>query len=120
MKSLQTLLVLGLLSSFQLTNAQFTDDINSNRPGRSMMAFSVGKSVFQTETGINYVNEKFMQLTKFSRDELIGADYRIFKHPDIKDKIFEDFDSLLDLKNIFHHFLVSHLLEYLFLKLLFL
>lgn len=57
MKSLQTLLVLGLLSSFQLTNAQFTDDINSNRPGRSMMAFSVGKSVFQTETGINYVNE---------------------------------------------------------------
>lgn len=62
MKSLQTLLVLGLLSSFQLTNAQFTDDINSNRPGRSMMAFSVGKSVFQTETGINYVNENHNSL----------------------------------------------------------
>ena len=54
---------------------------------------------------INYVNDKFMQLTKFSRDELIGADYRIFKHPDIKDKIFEDFDSLLDSKNIFHQIL---------------
>ena len=37
--------------------AQFTDDINSNRPGRSMMAFSVGKSIFQTESGINYVSE---------------------------------------------------------------
>ena len=46
-----------------------------------------------------------MQLTKFSRDELIGADYRIFKHPDIKDKIFEDLDSLLDSKNIFHQIL---------------
>ena len=54
---------------------------------------------------INYVNDKFMQLTKFSRDELIGADYRIFKHPDIKDKIFEDLDSLLDSKNIFHQIL---------------
>lgn len=54
---------------------------------------------------INYVNDKFMQLTKFSRDELIGADYRIFKHSDIKDKIFEDFDSLLDSKNIFHQIL---------------
>lgn len=54
---------------------------------------------------INYINDKFMQLTKFSRDELIGADYRIFKHPDIKDKIFEDLDSLLDSKNIFHQIL---------------
>lgn len=54
---------------------------------------------------INYVNEKFIQLTKFSKDELIGADYRIFKHLNIKDKIFEDFDSLLDSKNIFHQIL---------------
>lgn len=54
---------------------------------------------------INYVNDKFMQLTKFSKDELIGADYRIFKHQDIKDKIFEDFDSLLDSKKIFHQIL---------------
>lgn len=54
---------------------------------------------------INYVNEKFIQLTKFSKDELIGADYRIFKHPNIKDKIFEDFDSLLDSKKTFHQIL---------------
>ena len=54
---------------------------------------------------INYVNDKFIQLTKFSKDELIGADYRIFKHSEIKDKIFEDFDSLLDSKNIFHQIL---------------
>ena len=57
MKSIQTLfvLILGIMS--QISFAQFTDDINSNRPGRSMMAFSVGKSVFQTETGLHYVNE---------------------------------------------------------------
>ena len=57
MKSIQTLfvLILGIMS--QISFAQFTDDINSNRPGRSMMVFSVGKSVFQTETGLHYVNE---------------------------------------------------------------
>ena len=51
---------------------------------------------------INYVNNKFMQLTLFSKEELIGADYRIFKHPDISDKIFEDLDSLLDSKKIYN------------------
>lgn len=37
--------------------AQFTDEINSNRPGKSMMAFSVGKTVIQTEIGLSYVSE---------------------------------------------------------------
>ena len=50
-------LVFILTICFQNSFGQFTDEINSNRPGRSMMAFSVGKSVFQTETGLHYVNE---------------------------------------------------------------
>jgi len=58
MKSKQIFLAVILLFTFQTSFAQFTDDINSNRPGRSMMAFSVGKSVFQTETGLHHVNEE--------------------------------------------------------------
>lgn len=57
MKSLVPFFVLILISTCQISFAQFTDDINSNRPGRSMMAFSVGKSVFQTESGLHYVSE---------------------------------------------------------------
>ncbi|WP_281755697.1 transporter [Neptunitalea chrysea] len=34
--------------------AQYTDVINSNRPGSSMSSFSVGKRVLQIETGLNY------------------------------------------------------------------
>ena len=45
MKSLQSFFIIGLLLAIQFSFAQFTDDINSNRPGRSMMAFSVGKTV---------------------------------------------------------------------------
>jgi len=38
--------------------AQYTDIINSNRPGKSMSAFSVGKSVIQAEGGLFGIREK--------------------------------------------------------------
>lgn len=38
--------------------SQFTDVINSNRPGKSMAAFSVGETVFQVEAGIFAINEE--------------------------------------------------------------
>ncbi|MFV5685500.1 transporter [Flavobacterium sp. GB2R13] len=37
---------------------QHTDQINSNRPGETMSAFAVGKSVIQIETGIYGIKEK--------------------------------------------------------------
>ncbi|AOW09697.1 transporter [Flavobacterium gilvum] len=37
---------------------QHTDEINSNRPGESMSAFAVGKTVFQVETGVFGIKEK--------------------------------------------------------------
>ena len=51
---------------------------------------------------INYVNNKFVELTKFTKKELIGADYRIFKHPQIQDEIFENLKSLILDKEIFN------------------
>ncbi len=39
--------------------AQFTDVINSNRPGQSMSAFSVGKTVIQAELGVNRIQEEY-------------------------------------------------------------
>lgn len=44
------LLAFALFST--LSFSQFTDVINSNRPGNSMGAFSVGQTVFQTEFGM--------------------------------------------------------------------
>lgn len=46
-----------LIFCININFAQFTDVINSNRPGQSMSAFSVGMTVFQTETGVNYTSE---------------------------------------------------------------
>ncbi len=42
--------------------AQYTDVINSNRPGKSMSAFAVGKSVFQVESGFFGIQEKHQLL----------------------------------------------------------
>ncbi|MDO4728465.1 MAG: transporter [Bacteroidota bacterium] len=67
---LNKLLFLGIcLFGVQLAKAQYTDIINSNRPGESFSAFSVGKNVIQAETGFSYLNQKF---TKYPDRKLNG------------------------------------------------
>lgn len=46
------------LLTFGFLSAQYTDMINTNRPGVSQGAFSVGKKVLQLETGLSYGKEK--------------------------------------------------------------
>jgi len=55
-----------------ILNAQFTDVINSNRPGKSMAAFSVGKTVIQAEMGFYGITEKHDYLHYETRG--IGTD----------------------------------------------
>ena len=43
---------------FQNNYGQYTDVVNSNRPGESMSAYSVGKKIIQVESGLNYVSSK--------------------------------------------------------------
>ena len=47
-----------VLFTTSILNAQYTDVINSNRPGKSMAAFSVGKTVIQAEMGFYGSTEK--------------------------------------------------------------
>lgn len=58
MKRIKFILIIVVIFSFESIIAQHTDVINSNRPGKSMMAFSVGKSLIQLETGIFGIKEK--------------------------------------------------------------
>jgi len=57
MKLFKSILVIGILFASTANHAQFTDQINTNRPGESMGAFSVGKNVYQAEGGLYYVKE---------------------------------------------------------------
>lgn len=67
-KSLSHILITSLIILFfQKSKAQYTEVINSNRPSRSMGAFSVGKNVYQWEQGISFRQGNF--------DTFYGAGY---------------------------------------------
>ena len=57
MMKIKTILVTGCLIISTSQYAQYTDIINSNRPGKSMSAFSVGKTVIQAEVGFYGIRE---------------------------------------------------------------
>lgn len=54
----QCSILIILLFSFFIVSAQYTDLINTNRPGFSQGAFSVGKNVLQFEAGLGVGKEK--------------------------------------------------------------
>lgn len=57
MFNIKTLFFASLFLIPTIHYGQHTDEINSNRPGESMSAFAVGKTVFQVETGVFGIKE---------------------------------------------------------------
>ena len=68
-------LALTFFAGTAITNAQFTETINSNRPGQSQGAFAVGTGVYQLEAGGFYGNDTH-ELRQTDTD-LYGANYMI-------------------------------------------
>ncbi|WP_396139938.1 transporter [Flavobacterium sp.] len=58
MMNIKIFFLVGFLLISATQYAQYTDIINSNRPGKSMSAFSVGKTVIQAEVGLYGIREK--------------------------------------------------------------
>jgi len=57
MYKIKTSAIIAFLMIPLLHNAQHTDQINSNRPGETMSAYAVGKSVIQVESGVFGITE---------------------------------------------------------------
>lgn len=66
-----TLGILLFLCPFLLLS-QYTDVINSNRPGQSVSAYAVGKNVIQAEFGASFEQQDHMLLA--TESGIIGAD----------------------------------------------
>ncbi|APY07206.1 hypothetical protein BWZ20_02300 [Winogradskyella sp. J14-2] len=62
MRVLNPLFILLIVLTYNLANAQYTEVINSNRPGVSESAFSVGTNVVQAEIGAFTVKEEHTPL----------------------------------------------------------
>ena len=56
--TLKLTLIIVFCFQFNKIQAQYTDVINSNRPGESQSAFSVGTKVLQFELGSYFIREK--------------------------------------------------------------
>lgn len=72
---LNYLCFLFLLCCGNLTQAQYTETINSNRPGASQGSFSVGTNVLQLEGGGYYGNDKHN--LRITDTEVFGLDYSL-------------------------------------------
>ena len=62
MNRLLVFFLLRFILKINLGYSQFTDIINSNRPGNSSGAFSVGKDILQLENGFYFTNEQHQLL----------------------------------------------------------
>lgn len=76
MKNSKKILILLIISYAANGFSQFTDIINSNRPGESMTAYSVGKTVFQLEGGTYYIDEQHSLLNNQIKGMGLTMDFR--------------------------------------------
>ncbi|KOS04877.1 hypothetical protein AM493_01590 [Flavobacterium akiainvivens] len=92
-----TKLLIPALFTAAVAQAQYTDQINTNRPGQSQSAFAVGQTVFQIESGINGIYEKH----EISRYEYYGANAEIA----LRYGVFaEEFEFMLNMQYEFDRY----------------
>lgn len=97
MNQLKNILYFLLFFTSISLHAQYTDVINSNRPGESQSAFSVGQSVLQVETGIYGTSEEHSLLN--TKTKGIGGDLA-FRYG----AFFEQLEFNIDIKHQWDRF----------------
>lgn len=76
MSKIKTILIAAIVLLPSVFYSQHTDQINSNRPGETMSAYAVGKSVIQIETGVYGIKQKHSLLNYDSNGFGIDATVR--------------------------------------------
>ena len=65
------------------------------------IAVDAGSLVSKTDPkgAITYVNDKFCEISQYTREELIGSNHNIVRHPDVKKSTFKTFWKTIQSKN---------------------
>jgi PAS domain S-box-containing protein len=56
---------------------------------------------------ITYVNDKFVEISGYTRSELLGKNHRLIKHPDMDENVFRELWQTISSKQIFHANIVN-------------
>ena len=79
--------------------------LNYNKELKSKIDI-ISKYVMYSETDlkgtITYASDLFCKTSQYKREELIGQNHRIVKHPDMKNEIFEDLWRTISSGRIWH------------------
>ena len=87
-----------ILISFNLT-AQYTETINSNRPGTSHGAFAIGWNVLQFETGVSSYS---MEHKNLNNSKIDGLNFNyLFRYGLLNDKLEVFLEGSILSRNIF-------------------
>ena len=69
-------------------------EVNETRTLLEQYKFAVDASSSVSKAdldgNITYVNDKFCELSKYQREELIGKNHRMFRSPDVGDEVYQD------------------------------
>ena len=68
------------------------------------IAVDIGSLVSKTDTKgiITYVNDKFCEVSKYSREELVGKNHNIIRSPDVSKLIFKNLWETIESKKTWH------------------
>ncbi len=96
---LMALVIRKILSSTNTLERRYSDSVLLLEQYKSTVDRSFIVSKTDAEGIITYVNDEFCNMTGYSREELIGKNHNVIRHPDMKKEFFSDlWHTIKDLK----------------------
>lgn len=85
-----TAIVKNILASTNKLSEDYSDSLSLLKQYKSSVDRSFIVSKTDKEGIITYVNDEFCKISGYSRDELIGNNHNIIRHPDMNVAVFKD------------------------------
>ena len=89
-------------NELNITYKQFSSALNISKEYEKAINESTVVSRTDASGKIIYVNDQYIDISGFSKEELIGKTNRIVRHPDNPNKIFEDLWDVITSGQIWH------------------
>ena len=89
-------------NELNITNKQFSSALNISKEYEKAINESTVVSRTDANGKIIYVNDKYLEVSGFSKEELIGKTNRIVRHPENSAKIFKDLWKVISTGQIWH------------------